>query len=462
MLRAANIHIDSLEKGVMTIRRFHLVAVLVCLAAAIAGALGSAPGAQAAGKPQIPAHGKLIGSFTPQELITKSEPVPNLAKPLNTSPKKCVAVPANSAAGRAGATTACLQRTFASGSASSSAVHANTVRPDDATCTMTDPGTWTYYRLDYCLSGLQFTYTEYGGEGSTEVIGTGVLTINTSAELSAYSGEWQETQAVSLATTGEVTYLNVGITASCDASCTAIVPNPWPGSSLLGDGQSANGSVTFESTPGPGNISNITTSYDINVTQPGATPISTDATWWNPEYVRCDMTFASDTSTGCAIPAVRPEFTLSLAQYGAAAALYGIAEQVWNDEWGSSANPLHREASDSVQESNREYTCGDKASRAFVYDYNTVPNDSCDEYPFAASSEGGTNGGFCADVFPLFEDGVWQVFQDPNAPTVTKLEPCLRGHVDSDLNSNAGLALGRFSQDQRVVPYEAYTVSITP
>ncbi|WP_456154362.1 NucA/NucB deoxyribonuclease domain-containing protein [Streptomyces lydicus] len=37
----------------------------------------------------------------------------------------------------------------------------------------------------------------------------------------------------------------------------------------------------------------------------------------------------------------------------------------------------------------------------------TVPDGSCDEYPFAGSYQGGTNGGLCADVVPLLENGVW-------------------------------------------------------
>jgi hypothetical protein len=91
-----------------------------------------------------------------------------------------------------------------------------------------------------------------------------------------------------------------------------------------------------------------------------------------------------------------------------------------------------------------------------------VPNDSCDEYPYAATYQGGTNGGLCADIFPILEeDNTWQMYQDPAAPTVTFNEPCVRGHVPNDKNSEVGLALSALSRGQRVIDLEKYTLLIT-
>lgn len=74
----------------------------------------------------------------------------------------------------------------------------------------------------------------------------------------------------------------------------------------------------------------------------------------------------------------------------------------------------------------------------FVYMFDAVPNDSCDEFPFARSYEGGTNGGLRADILPLYVDGEWEMFQARADKPVTFTEPCVRSHVDLDDNTNAG------------------------
>jgi hypothetical protein len=90
-----------------------------------------------------------------------------------------------------------------------------------------------------------------------------------------------------------------------------------------------------------------------------------------------------------------------------------------------------------------------------------VFRDSCDEFPFAATYEGGTPGGLCADIVVLLEDGQWQVYEaNPNKP-VTLQEPCVRGHVPFPANSAVGGALGRFAQLQRVLDVEKYSMYVT-
>lgn len=329
---------------------------------------------------------------------------------------------------------------------------------------MTDPGDYTYDRLDYCLTDLQITYTEYSEAEPGEVLGTGVLTVDSSATLSATTGQWQESETVTLTSvSGEVEDLEVGLTASCNSTCAPTTPSPWSGTELLAEGESASGAVTFQATPGAGNVSYVTTSYNLTVLQPGTTPINASSTWTNPQAVRCDTLFpyATQTSTGCVIAAVRPQITLSLATYGAAAALYGFAEQDWIDEWGTNGSPLQRQPNPAIQTANRTNTCGTGASRPFVINDSVVPDDSCDEYPFAATYQGGKDGGLCADVFPLLENGTWMLYEDPNAPAVTYNEPCLRGHVPSSENSLVGPALGNFAKSQRVIDGDNYNVVVT-
>ncbi|MEU9281456.1 hypothetical protein AB0D87_42120 [Streptomyces sp. NPDC048342] len=334
-------------------------------------------------------------------------------------------------------------------------------QPAAVTCSTT-PASYSYDRHSYCLNSYTATLTNWSEEG--EVLGTGVVLVSANATLSVSSGQWPESQTVTLSeATGSVlgTGLGVTLTASCTAACTATVPNPWAGSRLLKVGQSATGNVTFLSTPGAGLVSDITTKYDLRVDQPGTSPINIDATWSNPRQVRCDTTFASNTSTGCVISSVRAGLILPLSSYGAAAATYGWAEANLIDHWGSTANPIQRLASDTTQTANRTNTCGAGATRPFVTLPANVPDDSCDEYPFAASYQGGTNGALCADVVPLLQNGVWQFYQDPNAPAVTHNEPCVRGHVPLTQNSAAGGKVGSNSQTERIIDLEKYEVVIT-
>jgi hypothetical protein len=171
----------------MQIPKPRVLATLLSLAAAAAITLGVAPGAQA--EPQVPARGELIGSFSPQELTTKPTPAPSLTSPVKASPKKCSSLPAGSAARRAGAATVCLQAAPVSGSAVQAARVNTAADSTTGVCSITAPGDFTYNRLDYCLTGYQVTYTEYGEGDPGDPLGTGVLTVNSSAVLSATSGQ---------------------------------------------------------------------------------------------------------------------------------------------------------------------------------------------------------------------------------------------------------------------------------
>ncbi|MFD8726327.1 hypothetical protein ACFV2H_52695 [Streptomyces sp. NPDC059629] len=440
----------------MQVRKSRIFAVLLSVATATTIALTGAPGAQADG--QAPAHGRLLGSFEPQDQVAHPAA---LTSPMKASAKDCAPVPVGSAARKAGATTACIQLTGRSDSRNPVASSPlGTAQPAAAACSAA-VGTWYYHRHDYCFNNGTANYTAYDEKNPTKVLGTGVLTISSSATLSATSGQWEESETVTLTkVTGAVTALNVGFTANCTASCTAVAPHPWAGSPLLTVGQSVSGTVTYAANPGAGVESKITTSYDMNITQPGATPLNAHSKWSNPRQVRCDTTFASNTSTGCVISDVRAQLILPLSSYGAAAATYGWAEQNLIDHWGSSGNPLQRLADVAAQAANRRNTCEGGATIPFVVS-SAVTDDSCDEYPFAGTLQGGKNGGLCANIIPQLENGTWKFYQAPNTPAVTLNEPCVRGHVPSTQNSAAGGKLGSNNQTERVLDTEKFDVVVT-
>lgn len=89
-----------------------------------------------------------------------------------------------------------------------------------------------------------------------------------------------------------------------------------------------------------------------------------------------------------------------------------------------------------------------------------VPNDSCDESPFAGSFEGGTDGALCADIVPLFQNGQWMIYEARTDKPVTFNEPCVRGHVALQADQSAGGKYGAFVKNQRILDTEKYNANI--
>lgn len=324
---------------------------------------------------------------------------------------------------------------------------------DPATCAVTGPVQMRYQRFGSCLK-TSVTGTLVNAQGG--VVGTGTISMVHSVTLSATSSRIDEETSLTLSNvTGSVTQVAVSLTASCTSRCVATKPNPWTGVKLLSRGQSASGTVTYTSTLAGGAVDNTRLRYNAFIAVPNAIPVQPNAAWDGVTDIRCDN--AVGNFAGCVYPGARPDFEVSLGLYGAAAVTYYWAQTALPDSWGD-GTPLRRLANDSLAEANRRRTCEDGT---FVpLPPEIVPTDSCDEYPFAKTYEGGTIGGLCADIAPLFEDGQWQIYEaNPNKP-VKGTEKCVRGHVPLAENTGAGGELGRFTQAQRVLDLDTYSVTL--
>lgn len=64
-----------------------------------------------------------------------------------------------------------------------------------------------------------------------------------------------------------------------------------------------------------------------------------------------------------------------------------------------------------------------------------VTDDPCDEFPFAGSVEGGTNGSECTEIIPTKTAGAWHVDVVRDSPHGA-YAPCIRAHVP--LTENTG------------------------
>lgn len=396
-------------------------------------------------------------------------PTPAKTRPVTVTPREdCEPTRADSRERRAGAVEACVTTSTTpvtpAGRQSLTTAHptASAAGDDSANCTITAPGTWNYGRFGYCVSGLTVRYTLKDGNGKE--IGTGTLDVATSALLPAKRTTWNENVTVTMTgATGAVTSLTAKFRSECSAGCKATKTTPWYGGELV-KGQSVSGSVSYSSTPAAGTKVDFTTSYKLYVTSPGAQITDPNASWSNPEEIRCDddvRDTTSSTSTpgpGCVVPSVMPVVKMSAlpnaSGSGAAAAGYLWAQSNLADGWGRK-KPMTRAKSGIADRTSR--TCG--GSKPFQAMTEFVATDSCGEFPFAATHEGGTDGARCAEIIPNYSSGGWDIYELGGGTDSSR--PCARVHAPLADNQSAETQLSEGFANQRVVEAEQFKLEIT-
>ncbi|MFG2991801.1 DNA/RNA non-specific endonuclease [Streptomyces sp. NPDC048257] len=328
---------------------------------------------------------------------------------------------------------------------------------DPGSCAITTPGTWWHARFQYCVHGLTVLYTLKDTNGA--VVGTGTLNVSSGAVLPAKDTKWTELVSVTMTgATQAVTALSVRFRPACSAGCKVTKSPRWTGKILIKD-QVLSGDVGYEATtPAPGAKVEITTSYELFVTSPGAQITDPSASWSNPEKIRCDddVRDAATTGTadpGCVVPSIMPVVRMSDQPTpqgaGAAAAGYLWAQSNLPDGWGR-AKPLTRARGDIAGRTAR--TCGTFQART-----DLVPDDRCDEFPFSETSEGGTDGARCAELLPRHSANGWVVDVLDGGTS----SPCARAHVPLEDKNAAKNQLAAGFASQRVVDGEKFEVEVS-
>ncbi len=375
----------------------------------------------------------------------------------STSEKKCAPTAPGSKARAAGGFFACVETVPTVAGTPTSDTTAGAVQTTASPCPA-EPGSYSFTRHDYCLNSKKQMYTLYGQDATT-VRGTGEISISTNATLNATNTSWDEHIVVEATRfTGWVRGLVVAFDASCSGNCTMNKAKPWDGHALLGrEGAKKEGDVTFHSGVTQGRTS-IYPSYhaDFYAVEEDA-PGDHTVRWTSQVEVRCD---AELSTAGCVAPQKKPDLVLPMSVYGTAAVTYLFAETKLPDAWGTPRNPLWRiDISDKEREERYRRTCGRTGTTPFV-PIPVVPDDSCDEYPFARSFQGGKYAAQCAEIIPTLENNQWVVYDaDPRRP-VTYREPCVRGHVPLKQNEAAGGAYGSLVKTDRILDMDPFIVSI--
>ncbi|MFF4768217.1 DNA/RNA non-specific endonuclease [Streptomyces sp. NPDC001255] len=363
----------------------------------------------------------------------------------------CTPTAAGSRERRAGATEACVSASPAQAAPRSRSAIAPLA---DASCAITAPGTYSYERFSYCVSGINVLYVLRDSKGAE--LGRGTLQVATSATLPKAATTWQEQVTVRMtAASGEVTALNAKLRASCSTGCTATKTAPWYGGDLVLD-QSLSGSVAYSSSPAQGAAAEFTTSYKLYVTSPGATAVDPNASWDNPRKVRCDNAVGGTSPAGCAVPSVMPVVPLktTASDPGGAVAAYDWAQKNLDGAWGTKGKPLTRATSGASGRT--AATCA-----GFTPETDLLDNDTCGDFPFGESKEGGSAGSDCVKVIPNLGNGEWDTYILNDARNPNRSAPCVQAHVTSDDKQFAASQLADGFADQRVIDADQFELTIS-
>ncbi|MDQ8704125.1 hypothetical protein RCO28_16760 [Streptomyces sp. LHD-70] len=298
----------------------------------------------------------------------------------------------------------------------------------DGACALTRPGQSYYLRQNYCYRDTTMTYTQINTR-TGRPLGTGTFKVSGSIQLSSTQATWTENVTVAMIKGSRaVRSLNIGLSGTCSGSCTMVKKSAWSGAKTLRPGgRAATGSMTYRLDPAKGESLKTTVGTRIHVNQRGDLPIRPNISWNQEHMIRCDR--AVGAGAGCVYPSVKARFELSAAKYKAAAFTYAWAiDYMTGQNWGKG---LRRMADEKIADTWRKRICRSGPS-PFKRMPQVVPNDSCDEFPFASTYESGgskTINSKCADVIPKWENGDWIMYPESTNKPVRRDAPCVRSHV---------------------------------
>lgn len=368
--------------------------------------------------------------------------------------EQCEPTKARSKERRAGAVEACV--TTSPAPAQRTAPQQRTLAAATSaagSCDITTPGSYSYQRFEYCVTGINVVYILRDSNGKE--LGRGTLTVSTSATLPKAGKSWNEQVTVTMTSaSGEVAALNAKFRAACGTGCTATKTAPWYGGDLT-VGQTLTGNVTYSSAPAAGAVAEFDTSYKMYVTSPGATAVDPNASWANPRKLRCDNALGGSSSAGCVVPSVMPVVPMraTSSDPGGAVAAYEWAQKNLNDGWGD-GKPLTRSTSGVADRSAR--TCG-----GFTALTDLVATDTCGEFPFAEAKEGGTSGDQCVEVIANLGNGEWDSYVLGDSRELDRTRPCVRAHVPAADKQFADGQLAEGFTDQRVIDADQFKVTFS-
>ncbi|MBZ4318329.1 NucA/NucB deoxyribonuclease domain-containing protein [Streptomyces huiliensis] len=318
-------------------------------------------------------------------------------------------------------------------------------------------------RHSYCLeANAPYTLKTEKGE---IVLTASLHFVTRAAAIDPKAQTWQETISATVTQAAGKGTILFAFGPSCSGQCTMYKAKAWGGKYVpIGVGETKEDFVVYKTTVAKGGQSVVRPIYRGDLTSTEADkrviPLST---WYGPE-LRCDKAVGS--ASGCIVMGHMADVRISIAQYGAAAITYRWAQDnLKGGNTGTKEAPLQRgsdeEDEDAPTTKQKRYQSCDAPPNPFKPILVTTEPDSCDEYPFAASSQGGTNGNLCAEIHPWYNSATFQ-WEVDKLRYLGPAQTCVRSHVPLKQNTEAGGEYGRAVQSERILDHEWYTVTITP
>lgn len=188
--------------------------------------------------------------------------------------------------------------------------------------------------------------------------------------------------------TGDAVGATASATAQCWQNCAA--GSQGFGTQTLTTGNGSSGEFFYNTTAiTPGAVGPTGSSWNITFKVPSASNSWTLGS--SSLNVRCDTALPNNASTGCVNPDIAPYIQYqgfdSFGTHVKAAQDSGLPGAL-------SGAPLHRLVNQTLRDLNRNTACPQNSS------YPRPTGYSCDEYPFASTSEGAYTGGGTARTFP--------------------------------------------------------------
>ncbi|WP_167161023.1 hypothetical protein [Streptomyces sp. MBT27] len=389
------------------------------------------------------------------------------ARPAPQGHGTCTAVPSGSEAPK-GAAWACYEAKPGASAPAPATAHALAPAPLDdppdpespeALCGKEPPENST--RLVYCIE-RELRWTYYGPDQKEEIgSAKGRLYIYSKLKAVPHSN-WKESVIVTLdSKTDNIPAVELALQTICTGQCSASAPLV---AKLSKVDEHVGGTIDYNSPVGPDAEALVQIQYHVvmNLQVPGEVLPPKNTDWVGPQ-IRCDG--KTGEWTGCVIPEHMANVTVRRSLYRAAAITYEWAQKnLTTLSMGTKSKPLHyKKMTEEEKNRSRDLTCN-RAPDKFVKD-PSVPDDSCDEFPFAATQEGGKAGTMCVDILPQQVGDVWdvsnvKVLRNGN---VKANAPCVRGHVTNKDNVDAGSKeFGAAVRSDRILDGEPFQVIIAP
>ncbi|MCX5338488.1 NucA/NucB deoxyribonuclease domain-containing protein [Streptomyces atratus] len=311
-------------------------------------------------------------------------------------------------------------------------------------------------RSTYCVQH-PIGYRILGADGTVGEHAEGVVVTSARVGIS----EWkEEVRAAITQSTPKMPTMMIGLRSDCTGPCTGGAAFGGGQAPLPAVGRELLTSIAYKTTVVKGGEARSQPLYHMTGTilTPG-TPVNTSDNWQGP-LLRCDNKVGN--GPGCADDRHMANVTFHKSRYRAAAVTYEWAQKTLKSAvTGTKVNPLHRDpnSDESWTDTKRRRTCKN-LPYPFPTDPLLVPGDSCDEFPFARSFEGGKPNDLCVDILPKEVGGVWDVANVRVMRGNPDTAACVRSHVTLKDNTDAGNELSQATTSARILDGEAYFVIV--